>query len=303
MLAKLPMASVKNKQLFTNVLLCLVALSLYMATYFPLFIEQYYSTHIYFKINAVQQALFGWLPFSIGDVLYAVVIISLVYKMVLFFIDLFNKKVNTLYLKNVAISVFKTILITYILFMIFWGLNYERLGITHQTNIDAKPYTTEQLCYTTYAIIAQLNACKQQIKAIKNVDTTGNKNNQYIAQTYLQAATKYPFLNHKISATKTSLFSAVSSYINFSGYYNPFTAEAQVTTNFPYQLLPFTQCHEVAHQLGYASESEANFVAFLVAQNSNNYVVKYAALLEMFLYCKHELMLRNTYVEKVFVER
>ena len=57
---------------------------------------------------------------------------------------------------------------------------------------------------------------------------------------------------------------------DFLGYYNPFTGEAQVNTNVPAFVIPFTTCHEMAHQIGYASESEASFVGFLVIRNSNN---------------------------------
>ncbi|GGG66770.1 hypothetical protein GCM10007332_31960 [Epilithonimonas arachidiradicis] len=63
------------------------------------------------------------------------------------------------------------------------------------------------------------------------------------------------------------------------GYYNPFTAEAQYNPNIPSTQLPFTLAHEMAHQLGYAREQEASFIAYLSAKNSNNKELRYSCQL------------------------
>ena len=44
---------------------------------------------------------------------------------------------------------------------------------------------------------------------------------------------------------------------------NPFTLEAQVNMRMPKINLPVTIAHEMAHQLGYAAENEANFIGFI----------------------------------------
>ena len=53
------------------------------------------------------------------------------------------------------------------------------------------------------------------------------------------------------------------NYTNITGIYSPFTAEANVNVAVPDSTLLFTTMHEMAHQRGYASENEANFIAFL----------------------------------------
>ena len=50
--------------------------------------------------------------------------------------------------------------------------------------------------------------------------------------------------------------------MGYAGYLNPFTLEAQINTKIPKLNYIFTAAHEMAHQLGVASESEANFIAF-----------------------------------------
>ncbi len=64
------------------------------------------------------------------------------------------------------------------------------------------------------------------------------------------------------------MYSYLGNYLGFTGYYNPFTGEAQVNTTVPLFVQPFTTCHEIGHQLGYAKENEANFAGYLAAKSS-----------------------------------
>jgi hypothetical protein len=85
------------------------------------------------------------------------------------------------------------------------------------------------------------------------------------------------------------------SYAGYSGYYNPFSGEAQLNTDLPKFVTPFVTCHEMAHQLGYASESEANFVGFLSASKSNNPLFVYSAYFDMFMSANNELFEQDFY--------
>ena len=89
------------------------------------------------------------------------------------------------------------------------------------------------------------------------------------------------FYNNKenrtsVSSFKPSLYSRIISYTGIQGYYNPFTAEAQYNPGLPSTYLPFTLAHEHAHQLGFAREQEANFIAFLTGKNSSDADLKYS---------------------------
>jgi hypothetical protein len=67
-----------------------------------------------------------------------------------------------------------------------------------------------------------------------------------------------------------------------------------VNTTSPGFLHPFTICHEVAHQLGYAPEEEANFVGYLVAGHASDVRFRYAANFEMFMYSIRQLRWQDT---------
>jgi hypothetical protein len=64
--------------------------------------------------------------------------------------------------------------------------------------------------------------------------------------------------------------------MGYGGYINPFTLEAQVNAYQPKLRLLTTSAHEIAHQLGYAAEEEANFIAIEAALQSENLYMQYA---------------------------
>ena len=85
-------------------------------------------------------------------------------------------------------------------------------------------------------------------------------------------------LNKKgIYATaKPILNSNLLCYTGITGIYSPFTGEANINVSSPDIYIPFTTLHEMAHQRGYASEDEANFLAYLACINNKYYDFQYS---------------------------
>jgi hypothetical protein len=106
---------------------------------------------------------------------------------------------------------------------------------------------------------------------------------------YKRLSEKWPLPEPGPFSLKTSLFGGMGNYLGYSGYFNPFTGEAQVNATIPVYMLPFVACHEVAHQLGYAREHEASFVGHLAARASGDAFAQYSSYLNMFLYAQREL--------------
>jgi hypothetical protein len=70
----------------------------------------------------------------------------------------------------------------------------------------------------------------------------------------------------------------LAARLGLSGFYFPFTAEANVIGRIPAVMLPHVVAHEKAHQRGIAPEDEANFLGCLAALSSPDPVVRYAGL-------------------------
>ena len=112
---------------------------------------------------------------------------------------------------------------------------------------------------------------------------------QGATRSYAAAEKKFPFLVYRNISVKSSLYGTLGDYLGFTGYYNPFTGEAQLNTTVPKMLLPYIATHEIAHQLGYAKENEANFVGYLAAINSADTLFHYSTYLDLFLYTNREV--------------
>ncbi|HEY0042676.1 MAG TPA: DUF3810 family protein, partial [Flavisolibacter sp.] len=104
-------------------------------------VEQYYSNGIYGPFSKTLRAMLGWVPFSVGDILYVAAGIWLVLK-VWKLLQLLKQKKAKEYLSWLLLQKYlKLVLLIYIVFSLFWGLNYYRQGISKQLAITIEPYT------------------------------------------------------------------------------------------------------------------------------------------------------------------
>lgn len=282
------------KKNFVWLLLVLLIGGIQWACLHPFFIEKFYSTQFYGFYAKMLRGLTGWIKFSIGDVLYILVALYFGYSLYRLAKMLVQK--NFSYLKKLLIRLLKIGSIVYIWFMLGWGLNYHRLGIAYQLGLNVQPYSTDELCVLRDSLALRLNTLRKQITADSILPTPAlNDLYKESPQYYNQAAILHPFLFYQNRSIKASLFTPYAKYFGWGGYYNPFSGEAQIRTDMPRLLIPYTILHEMAHQIGYAGEEEANFVGYLVAIESRNAYVAYSCYSELYKYVFNELLLRNTF--------
>ncbi len=280
--------------LYWSVLLggsCLVTL----LAFNPRLIEKYYSTGAYPWLAKSLRLLFGWLPISLGDIVYALLIILILAKTVWVVKGILHKMFSVQTYRKIIGRVVSFVLGFYILFMLFWGLNYNRLGIAHQLNFEVEEYSTADLDTLTGLMQEKLNHFASFVTEAQR-DSFDRKRLLFRegSNAFKMASEKFSFLTYQPVSIKPSLFSYIENYLGFLGYYNPFTGEAIVNTKMPRMLEPFVTAHEIAHQLGYARENEANFVAYLAGSNSGSNVMQYSTYFYMYNYAIAELDRRDS---------
>lgn len=272
--------------------LLLVAIAIHFYADNAMLAENQYATSFYISFSKILRSLFGWIPFSIGDILYGSLFIYILFKTIKIFKKIFHKEKRKLLFKNFQFTVVKfflTLLVIYIVFNLFWGINYNRLGIAYQLNLDTTAYTSTELKNINRLLITAVNEDKvaSVLQTPKAYDYKYIK--RIVKKCYDSAALLYPIPIYSPSSLKPSMWGWLGNYSGFTGYYNPFTGEAQVNTTVPFFEQPFIACHEVAHQLGYAKEMEANFVGFLAATSTNDPFFKYSVHMDLFLYANRNL--------------
>lgn len=257
----------------------------------PSFVERYYSNGIYPYISSFFRVMLGWIPFSVGDLLITFGIFAIIRSIVKLI------KTRFKHLAHKTIHLIAVASVIYCCFYLFWGLNYYREPLAKNLKFHQKKYTTAQLEKTTKLIIKELNFYH---KKITNNDTVRVVNPYSEKEIYNKAllgynnlAKDYPQLTYKHASVKSSLMSLLQTYNGTSGYLNPLTGEAQVNNKIPKTSYPTTTCHEMAHQIGFAAENEANFVGFLAANYNNDKYFKYASYRMAFGYCMREIKKRD----------
>lgn len=286
-------------------LLILAAITIKFASTQPLWVEENYSNGIYPMISKIQRSIFGWIPFSIGDLFYGFLGLVIIFKTVQLVKYIYRKKINRQYLLNGLKQALFFFLFVYVFFYGLWGLNYNRKGITYQLNLEIKKYSVQEIDTVTNILLHRLNLYADTID-LKQRDSFNKKKMLFAkaSEAYLYANNSYPFLGYDPQSMKPSLFSYLGNYFGFQGYYNPFSGEGQVNTTIPPFLEPFVTTHEVAHQIGYAKENEANFVAFVACRAFPNNTYRYSMYFDMYLYAITELnrkdsVLANAYADKL----
>ncbi|MDM1292836.1 DUF3810 domain-containing protein [Sphingobacterium sp. N143] len=251
-----------------------------------LWVEERYARHFYRFYGYIPSYILGYIPFSFGDIFYVSVVIFLFY--------LGGQVLLTLWRKNwgKAFSTFlfaiNLLLGLYIFFYISWGLNYYRKPISENASLKVDSLrladylmVLEEYLDTTNLLRGQVDPAQwNQKKDIIQKD---------LAKWVLKDSTFSSFLSNSQVRAKSPLSSTMVSYFGVSGYFNPFTHEAQVNSAMPVFSFPFTYVHELAHQQGLGFEDEANFVAFVRLQYHPQAFYRYSAYLQTTLYMLHEL--------------
>ncbi len=256
----------------------------------PDFIEEYYSRGLYQIIAKSFRYLFGWIPFSVGDIVYASLLIYCLRKIIIHRKLIYQKPLIVF----LNISAFISIL--YFLFNLFWGINYYRNPI-HKTLKLKNKYTTKELVIVTEKLIQKTNTI--HLKLVDNdtlkVNLKNSKEDLFNKTTngFRNLKQKHLFLNYSPKSIKTSIWSLGLTYSGYSGYLNPFTNEAQVNSLIPKYYFPFVSCHEQAHQIGYAAENETNFIGYLACMNNTNLAFNYAGSTFALRYCLNEIQKRD----------
>lgn len=278
----------RKKLAFIGILLVLaIAIRLYSAS--SLRVESGYSTGFYEYFAGILRFLFGWLPFSIGDLLYGALVIWVILKAVKLVKITVKRKATWDGFINGSIKVVIFLLAVYIVFNVFWGINYNRKGIAYQLGLKMDKYSLEDLKNINGILLSKVNAAKQSLADSKAFYPSSKQLFAKVQDNYEAIDSLYPFLQYSHQSLKPSLWGWLGNYVGFTGYYNPFTGEAQVNTTVPRFLQPYTACHEVAHQLGYAKEMEANFVGYLAASSSADTLFQYSVYLDLFIYSNRNL--------------
>ena len=178
-----------------------------------------------------------------------------------------------------------------VVFCWFWGADYYTDSFQERSGIYAQPVAAEDLLAVTVYFARQtaltagtVERDENGVFAVPREDILSDS-----PHAYDELEKQFPFLEFDDLGVKPVRLSRVMSALDFTGVYCPYTGESNVNIDSPACMLPATAAHEMAHQRGYASEQECNFLAILASTTCGNDTYVYSGWLLGYIYLSNAL--------------
>ena len=268
-----------RKRIYTVITLTLLILMMRFFARSTSLVENIYANIIYKTLAPPLSRLTGAFPLSLAEILIVMLVLWFFIGLV---VVLGRRRKQTNSLRSCILNLVIVVGVIYLVFMGLWGLNYYRLEFAEMAGLDTSKATTAELKALGEGLVNQANHLRVWVEE-DDEGVMRLKNRQqaldHAAAGYDRLAARYPQLGGQYGRPKGLLLSPVICYSGMDGFYFPFTGEASINTSIPDARIPFSACHEMAHQRGIAREGEANFVGYLSCIMNPNRDFQYSGTL------------------------
>lgn len=263
----------------------------------------YYTAYLYKPLQYLKGLLWQDVVINLGDITYLLLLVIALAGFIRLIKRFTKINADSLQFVKETLRFVRLLTLIYSVFFLAWGINYNRpkvAGAIFKPSVKVSQMGMDTLAEskslrlpvdTLLQFGLELADEMKALEADVNLDTLnwmvlnkmakelyGNLQNQYTVVSNIKKASLGTWLNK----------------FGIQGYFNPLTGEGQVIGNLPAKLKPFVILHEMAHQVGIASEGDANLLAVLVSLSSANKGFQYAGLFNAYLYLKNELRYRDS---------
>lgn len=232
---------------------------------------EYYALNIYpFFVNTVG-ALSLKIRFSVAEYIIMILIPAIIILTGLAAVKSIKYKSWT-HVKKYAYMLLSFVSVVYFLFVIFCGINYYRYEFTRYSGLEVKESSKQELVALCELLIEDANEYRARLNTREG---TARLLDDSIYDTARRAwysmdklSREYEVLRGNFSLPKPVSRSKLMSYLNITGFFFPFTFEANVNVHIPPYQVPSVMLHELVHLRGFMREDEANFIAYLASIKS-----------------------------------
>lgn len=192
---------------------------------------------------------------------------------------------------RMALTVLCAGLSIYAGFCLLWGVFYGADSFQDKSGLTARGGTVEELTALTERFAREVSAAGDQVQRDENSCFAVPRSEIFAEamSAYDGVVQVFDCLKKPAVMPKAFVSSRGMSYLDFSGFYFPFTGEANLNDESPAAYLPANICHEMAHQQGIATEQECNFVAIMAATSADSAAYRYAGYLMGYVHLSNAL--------------
>lgn len=259
---------------------------------------EWYATNLYKWLSLGVNFVTSLLPFSVAEILILLFALWVCIYIVKFVIKLIRGRsprgrtvvrffVNPVLLAGVLLFVF----------VMNAGINYYRQPFAEAAGLNVTKYSEQELADLCYYLASQANELRSGLKEDKDgvmkLSGTLEQTAQKAKDAYDKMQDKYPTLTKGYGKTKQLYLSHYLSYTKTTGFFFPFTMEANINGDVSGYTIPSTMCHELSHLRGYMREDEANFISYLVCIQSGDRELQYSGVMLAFVHAGNALSAQN----------
>ena len=175
-----------------------------------------------------------------------------------------------------------------------YGLNNYAGPLSDDIRLTEADYTVTELAEATRYYLGEANRLAELVQR----DAEGNPVYPSFETMAAKAGDGFEILTREKSLSvfagsqlpvKKLGWADMYTSMGITGFTMPLTGEAAVNPNIPVVSIPFTMCHEMAHRMCIATESDANLAAYLACVYNDSTQFQYSGYFMAFLYCYNAL--------------
>lgn len=239
--------------------------------------------------HAFAGRLFSAVPFSVTEWVILFLAALGVVLLVLLIVQLIRRRWVKAYRTGMTILSVSAAL--FALFCLWWGVLYYSDSFTEQAGLERRDISVQELETVTRYFAEQASSAGEHVERGEDGVFRADKSDIFrrSADIYGGAEQIFPCLAAPAVRAKPVLLSRLLSCIRYTGFFFPYTAEANLNADSPACLLPSTIAHELAHLRGVAREDEANFCAVVACMESGDEDYRYSGALLAYIYLGNAL--------------
>ena len=256
---------------------------------------QQMSQRVIRPVHRFLAGLTDHVPFSVAEVLILTAGILFIILTLRAVWQLIRRKGRPAALGRYLLTVSSFGLAVYAGFCLLWGVFYYGDDFMERSGFETREISVEELEEVTIYFAGLANEYSSRVpRDSEGVCATDREAALAKSRTLYDAAEEAcPELAGPNVAAKPFFFSKLLSLTDFTGFFFPFTAEANVNTDAPASEFASTVAHELAHQRGVAEEQEANFCAVYASLLDGDPDYCYSACLMAYTYLGNALYSAN----------
>lgn len=235
----------------------------------------------------------GIIPFSVAEFLLVLFFLWIIVMLVISAVRIIRRDGKLKRTVRVVRDIVIMAGIVFVWYMIGCGTNYYRYEFTFYSGLKVEKSSVDDLYGLVSELVERTNEARAELKIPEGETFTSSLTNRERALEARAAmeklSEKYEVLEGYFPPPKNTLISRLMSEFNITGFYFPWTVEANVNCDIPDYSRGAVMCHELSHLRGFMREDEANYIGYLACVNSDNAELRYSGLMLALVYSGNRL--------------